>query len=134
MNGRVEIIFRGHPVTLRFNNYADEALGELLGMDAIFAMTDLVKRMQVKPFQALADLIWVGLLGAYYIIDKERDFEMVDIREWIGDAKQDEAAKIIHAWQAGLEERQVIPKTQDVEKKSGAEKSKLPGKKRKATP
>ena len=119
----VEIKLGGKYRTLRFNNYQKEALGKLYGNDPIESGRLLGEKWATSAIRAAADLVYTGLIGDYEAKLKDRDFSREDVAEWVGEASDEDLAKVINTWSETDAVRTII------QSKNGAEtKKKQPGK------
>jgi hypothetical protein len=94
----VEIKLGGKYRTLRFNNYQKEALGKLYDNDPIESSRLLGEKWATSALRAAGDLIYTGLIGDYEAKLKDRDFTREDVAEWVGDASDEDLAKVINTW------------------------------------
>lgn len=127
----VEIKLGGKYRTLRFNNYQKEELGRLYGSDPVESSQILSQKWAKSAMRAASDLIYTGLVGDYEAKLKDRDFTREDVAEWVGDAEDQEIAKVVNAWAETDAVRSII------KAKNGQEsdaKKKSPGKKLKTSP
>lgn len=127
----VEIKLGGKYRTLRFNNYQKEALGKLYGSDPIESGQILSERWGQSALRVAADLIYTGLIGDYEAKLKDRDFSREDVAEWVGEASDQDIARVVNAWSETDAVRAII------KAKNGSEdtgKKKSPGRKLKTSP
>lgn len=127
----VEIKLGGKHRTLRFNNYQKEELGRLYGSDPVESSQILAQKWAKSAMRAACDLIYTGLVGDYEVKLKDRDFTREDVAEWVGDAEDQEIAKVVNAWAETDAVRSIIKAKNGEE---GDAKKKSPGRKLKTSP
>lgn len=129
---KIEIMLGGQLRTLRFNNYQKEALGKLYGSDPLESSQKMIEKWGESTLRIAGDLIYTGLIGAYEVKLKDRDFTREEVAEWVGDASDAELAMVIKAWQETDSVREIIKSVTNGTDTEAKKKS--PGKKLKTSP
>jgi hypothetical protein len=118
----LDVKLGGKTRMLIFNNWQREALGKIFGHDPLKAGQAIAKKSKESPLDALCDLIYTGLVGAYRVQRKDLDFTEADIVEWVGEIENQVVSEIFSAWVDSTGLRRLIPVKKDDEPESEKDK------------
>lgn len=108
--------------TLKFNNWQKEALGNILGKDPLQAGKTLSKKAKESPLEAVSDLVYTGMIGAYRSRKADVDFTEADVFDWVGEADYKELATVFDAWVESTGLRKLIPEVKSDGEETGKKK------------
>lgn len=101
-NGRItiQLMHDGKLKTLRFNNYAKEEVLNLYGHKQDIDKTNELMNAEFKAHhtRVVKKLVYAGLIGNYEALNKDIDFTMEEVSEWVADMAEDDMALVIESY------------------------------------
>lgn len=96
----IHLMHNGKLKTLRFNNYAKEEVLNLYGHKQDIEKTNELLNAEFKAHhtRVVKKLVYAGLVGNYEALNKDIDFTMEDVSEWVADMPEDDMALVITSY------------------------------------